>query len=187
MRALLVREATGSPLPSSVLETIDGLVDPQPRTPEVLLAMLVDSDASVARYAAARLGQRPAGVAALAHCAEFNAAEAERCAGGLAASNAATAEVHHALTHPDAGVRARMLGALAQAPSAPTLEELEGLETDPVPDVRAAVATALGRVGPGAVPRLSALLEDHEPSVRTAAAAELMRLLPPEKLDPLVT
>jgi HEAT repeat protein len=166
---------------------IDAAIEAQPRTPDLLHELLSDSDDVVANTAALHLGQHPAGVAALQTCLEHLAPEASHCAVGLAGSPGASAEVERALQSLDPGVRALMVAALGETSNKPFLAVLVQMTTDPSPDVRVALATCAGRLGPRGSEILMTLVHDGQPNVRTAAARELVADLPVEGLKLLAS
>jgi HEAT repeat protein len=181
MRLLLTKRAAAD-LPTAQATAIDAALNAQPHAPEWLLKLLGDPDDTVARAAAVRLCARPAGLAALARCVETQSSAAPRCAAGLAGSANATVEVARALQSPEPAVRLLMLGAIRAAAQSPTLDELTPLAVDPSDDVRVALPAAVGRLDAAGLPLLQAMVKDVSPAVRQAAATELVRLLPEDKL-----
>ena len=183
---LLLQWRLASSLPKTEGAAIDAALEADPGVPAVLVKLLGDPDEALARAAAARLGSRPAGIAALSHCLETLTAEAPRCATGLASSALAADQVRHALQSSDAHVRIQMLEGLTAVDQPPALALLSPVAGDPAEDVRAALAPALGRLGDGGIPLLTKLSRDLQDSVRKAAAKELVRLLPADRLHAFV-
>jgi len=189
-RILIKRRSALSPGTSDVA-AIDAAIAAQPRTPELLLELLGDPEAQVADAAAATLGRSPTGRAALESCLERLSAQASgqasHCAAGLAASPEASAEIARALESLEPAVRASMVTGLGANDRHAAIEMLGRMATDPSPEVRVALATAAGRLGDRGVDLLMTLVRDSQPVVRSAAAVQLIAVIPADRLRVLAS
>jgi len=184
---ILIRRRASLQADAALAVAIDAAIEAQARTPDLLAELLADSDDVVANTAALHLAQHPAGVAALQTCLDHLAPQASHCAVGLAGSPGASAEVERALQSLDPAIRALMVAGLGETSNQPFLALLAQMTADPSPDVRVALATTAGRLGPRGIDILMALVHDGQASVRTAAARELVSDLPVEGLRTLAS
>ncbi len=182
---ILIRRRASLQAEAALAVAIDAAIEAQPRTPDLLLELLSDSDDVVANSAALHLGQHAAGVAALQTCLEHLAPQASHCAIGLAGSPGASAQVQRAFQSLDPAIRALMVAGLGETSSQPFLAALTQMTSDPSPDVRVALAGAAGRLGRRGSDILMTLVHDGQANVRTAAAHELVSDLPVDGLRSL--
>ncbi len=184
---ILIKRRVSLQADAKLAVAIDAAIEVQPHTPALLSELLSDADDSVANSAAGHLGQHPSGVAALQTCLDRLAPQAPHCAIGLAGSPAASAEVRRALENLDPAIRALMLAGLGETSQLPFLALLSQMTADPSPEVRVALAASAGRAGARGIEILSTLVHDSQAAVRTAAAHELVSVLPVDGLKKLAS